>query len=95
MAAYVIADIDVADPAAYEAYKSGVLATVTRYGGRFLSRGAAVVPLEGGWTPGRLVLIEFPDMASLQRWYGSPEYAPLLAIRLQSSSGRLIAVEGT
>ena len=94
MAAYVIADIEVKDASAYESYKQGVAATVEKFGGRFLVRGGAVTPHEGGWKPTRVVVIEFPDMAKLEAWYSSPDYKPLLALRLAASTGNLIAVEG-
>ncbi|WP_310159595.1 DUF1330 domain-containing protein [Paraburkholderia terricola] len=51
--------------------------------------------LEGDWQPHRLVIIEFPDMASLMAWYESPEYAPLKAIRETCARTRIIALEGT
>jgi len=95
MPAYVVADIVVNDDKAYETYKSGVADTVTKFGGRFLVRGGAAKSFEGGWQPQRLVIIEFPDMARLEAWYHSADYAPLLAIRLKASDGRLIGVQGT
>lgn len=94
MAAYVIADIEVNDASAYEEYKKGVAATVTKFGGRFVVRGGAVQPYEGDWSPKRVVVIEFPDMATLDAWYRSADYKPLLDMRLAATTGRLIAVEG-
>ena len=94
MAAYVIADIEVNDASAYEEYKKGVAATVTKFGGRFVVRGGAVQPYEGDWSPKRVVVIEFPDMAKLDAWYRSADYKPLLDMRLAATTGRLIAVEG-
>lgn len=95
MPAYVVADIVVNDDKGYEAYKSGVAETVAKFGGRFLVRGGEAKSFEGGWQPQRLVIIEFPDMATLEAWYRSADYAPLLALRLQASDGRLVAVQGT
>jgi uncharacterized protein (DUF1330 family) len=40
MAAYVIGDIDVTDPAAFQEYRDRVGATVEQYGGRFVVRAA-------------------------------------------------------
>ena len=94
MAAYVIADIQVQDAAAYETYKKGVGATVEKYGGRFLVRGGEVKSFEGGWQPSRMIVLEFPDMAALDAWYASPEYKPLLEMRLAATTGRLIGVQG-
>jgi len=47
MSAYVIAEIEVVDPAAYEDYRKQVLAVVTKYGGRFIARGGKAETLEG------------------------------------------------
>ena len=94
MAAYVIADIDITDPAAYEEYRAKVPATIAQYGGRYVARGGKTEPLEGGWTPKRIVVVEFPSMAQAQKWYDSPEYAPLIKLRQKASKGKLILVEG-
>ena len=94
MSAYVIAEIDVVDPAAYEEYRKQVLGVVTNYGGKFIVRGGKIDAKEGGWTPKRIVVVEFPSMAQAQKWYGSPEYAPLIKLRQKASKGKLIVVEG-
>jgi uncharacterized protein (DUF1330 family) len=94
MAAYVIAEVDVTDPAAYEDYRKQVPATIEQYGGKYLVRGGATETKEGGWTPARFVILEFPSMAQARRWYDSPEYAPALAIRKRASKSKLIFAEG-
>jgi len=94
MAAYVIGEIEVTDPAAYADYGKQVLATIEKYGGRFVVRGGAVDPLEGGWTPKRIVVLEFTSMAKAREWYRSAEYAPLIKLRQKASRGKLIAVDG-
>jgi uncharacterized protein (DUF1330 family) len=94
MAAYVIGEVDVMDPAAYEEYRKQVGAVVTKYGGRFIARGGKVETLEGGWSPKRLVLLEFPSMEQALKWYRSPEYAPLIKLRQKASRGKLVALEG-
>jgi uncharacterized protein (DUF1330 family) len=94
MSAYVIGEIDVTVPAVYEDYRKQVLAVVTKYGGRFLVRGGKVDSKEGGWAPRRIVVLEFPSMEQAQKWYQSPEYAPLIKLRQKASKGKLILVEG-
>jgi uncharacterized protein (DUF1330 family) len=94
MAAYVIGEIEVTDPALYEEYRRQVMTVVTRYGGKFIVRGGRVETLEGGWAPGRFVALEFPSMEQAQKWYRSPEYAPLIELRKKASRGKLILVEG-
>ena len=94
MSAYVIGEIDVTDPAAYEDYRKQVLAVVTKYGGRFIVRGGKVDSKEGGWAPKRIVVLEFPSMEQAQKFYHSAEYAPLIKLRQKASKGKLILVEG-
>ena len=94
MTAYVIADVEVKDAAKYEEYRPIAARTVAQYGGKFLVRGGAVEPLEGGWTPKRVVVLEFPSMEQAKRWYRSPEYAPGIALRQAASVGRVILVDG-
>lgn len=94
MTAYVIADVDVHDPAQYDEYRRRVTATIDQYGGRFLVTGATHEILEGEGVVHRAVVVEFPSMEALQRWYRSPEYAPLIALRQKASTGFLFAVDG-
>jgi len=94
MAAYVIGEVDVMDPAAYEDYRKQVGAVLAKYGGRFLARGGKVEALEGGWSPKRLVLLEFASMEQALKWYRSPDYAPLIKLRQKASRGKLVALEG-
>lgn len=94
MSAYVIAEVSVTDPIPYEEYRRLVPATLEKYGGRFLVRGGAVETREGGWTPARIVVLEFASMAQARRWYDSPEYQQALAIRLKNAHSKVIFVEG-
>jgi uncharacterized protein (DUF1330 family) len=94
MTAYLIAELEVTDPAAFERYKQISGATIAAHGGRFIVRGGAAEPLEGGWVPKRIVVVEFPSMEAAKRWYRSAEYAPGIAIRQAASVGRSILVEG-
>ena len=94
MPAYVIADIEITDPAGYEAYRPLAAASVARFGGRFLARGGKAVLLEGAPAPERIVVAEFADAAAARRWYDSEEYQAALKIRQANSRGRVILVEG-
>jgi len=94
MVAYLYVNIDVTDAAGFEAYRKEVPATIARFGGRYLARGGPGTRLEGDMPVRRQVLLEFPDMAALEAWYGSDEYRPLLALRQASSTAELMAFEG-
>ena len=94
MSAYVIAEVDITDPALYEEYRRLVPATIAKYGGKYLVRGGAVETKEGGWTPKRLAVLEFASMDQARKWYHSPEYAPVLPLRLKAARSKLLLVEG-
>jgi uncharacterized protein (DUF1330 family) len=94
MKAYIIADIEMKDPVAYEAYRRDVPAMIAAYGGRYLVRGGATRVLEGDWQPRRMVILEFPSMQQAEAFYGSAEYEALKAIRINASDSRLVVVEG-
>lgn len=95
MPAYVIADVDVHDQETYREYTKLVPPSLEPFGGRFLVRGGAHQPLEGGWQPHRLVIIEFPSAEQARAWYESEAYTAAKAIRQRSSGGSLVLVEGT
>jgi uncharacterized protein (DUF1330 family) len=94
MPAYVIAEVDITDPAGFEEYRKQVPATVAKYGGRFLVRGGALETVEGDWRPKRLVVAEFPSLEQARRWYDSPEYKDPKALRLRTSKSKILLVEG-
>ena len=95
MAAYLIANIEVLDPGAYEEYRKGVSATIAAHGGRYLARGGPVEVLEGEFDVKRFVVVEFPNVAAIHAWYASPDYQPLLRLRQRASKGMLMIVAGT
>jgi uncharacterized protein (DUF1330 family) len=94
MAAYVIANVDVKDPALFEQYRKQVPKTLARHGGKYLVRGGQHDTLEGGWMPSRLVVLEFPTIDQGRRWYDCEEYREPKALRMKSALTDLVIVEG-
>lgn len=95
MPAYVIADIEVSDPAKYEGYRALSPGAIAAYGGRFLSRGGNMKVLEGDWAPSRVVIVEFPTAAQAQKFYDSPEYRAARQARAGATNHfNMIVVEG-
>jgi uncharacterized protein (DUF1330 family) len=94
MAAYIVAEIQVTDQAAYEEYRPLAAASIARFGGRFIVRGGRVDLLEGEPQPQRVVVIEFPDAGTARSWYQSDEYQTALKIRQAASRGRVFLVDG-
>jgi len=95
MAAYFVVDIqEITDTQAYADYSKRVSATIEQYSGNFVVRGGAYETIEGDWQPRRFVILEFADVDQFKRWYNSPEYAELRAIRHRASTARAIVVQG-
>ena len=94
MAAYVVVQIVVRDPARYERYKALAESSVAAYGGRYVVRGGATTVLEGTWQPARLVILEFPSVERARAWWDSPEYAEGKALRQACAETEMLVVEG-
>ena len=94
MAAYVIVNDEVLDEGAFSEFRQRIGATVDAHGGRYLVRGGSADVIEGSWSPGRLVVVEFDDVGAAQAWLNSPEYAELKKIRERSANANVIVVEG-
>ena len=96
--AYVVAEITVTDPLAYEEYRKQVLPTVLAFDGQFLVRGGTRVQCEGQDAAHhdqiRTVILEFPSLSRAREWYDSGAYREAKALRQAASTGRLFMVEG-
>jgi uncharacterized protein (DUF1330 family) len=94
MPAYVIVETDIHDPEQYERYKEASPDAVHGSGGRFVVRGGELAVLEGDWNPSRLVILEFPDLDAVKRWYSSDAYQDVKRLRDGAANLRMVAVEG-
>lgn len=95
MKAYVIVQETIKDEEMFATYRNGVVATLEEYGGRFVVRGGHLTVVEGEWPHPRVVVIEFPSREAAEGWYHSPAYQKLLPLRLSSSAGNLVIVDGS
>lgn len=91
---YVLAELEVTDPAQFAEYGKQVVATVQAFGGRYLVRGGAAERMEGDHPMRRMVVLEFPSVEQAKAWYNSKEYAPLKDLRIRSATTQLIIVAG-
>ncbi|WP_431301856.1 DUF1330 domain-containing protein [Sediminicoccus sp. BL-A-41-H5] len=94
MAAYLIANITVKDASRFGEYREKVAPVIAAHGGRYLIRGGAVTAVEGDPGLDRVVVLEFPDMDTLKRFYHGADYAPLLALRESCTVSHVALVEG-
>ena len=91
---YVLAEVEVTDPAAFETYRGQVPATIAAYGGRYLVRGGETVRLEGDHPARRFVILEFDSPERASAWYYSEQYRPVKALRLKSATTQLFLLSG-
>lgn len=96
MSAYLLVDTHVRerDSPERKRYVEEAPKTVEKYGGRYLVRTGKLEVLEGDWAPEILVVLEFPSMQALKRWYDSEEYRRILPLALKSTTRNLVAVDG-
>jgi uncharacterized protein (DUF1330 family) len=94
MPAYYIGEHIVSDFALFDDYLTKVVPMIERFGGRYLTKAGSHEILEGDWKPNRVVIIEFPDIASIKNWYRAPEYQPLIALRRSAATDVMIILEG-
>ena len=94
MSAYVIVDMDVTNPAAYDEYRKLAPQTVASYGGRYLARGGRTETWEGEWIPNRLVILEFESVERAKQWLDSPEYSAIKQVRHETATTNMVVIEG-
>lgn len=94
MSAFVIFDVEIFDLAKYQAFMNGVKPALEAAGGKYLARAGEHRVYEGDWQPRRIVILEFPDLASFEGFYNGPVYCSLKSIRDECSRARLVAVQG-
>jgi len=90
----MIVEVETTDEALMAEYRKHTPGLVAKFGGKFIVRGGATRTLEGGWSPPRLVVLEFPDMAAAEHFYHSPEYKPVLEMRLKAGKSKAILADG-
>lgn len=94
MVAYAIAEQIVHDPVKFDECRKQVAPLIARLGGTYLNNGVTRVLDGQAWKPERVIIIEFPDKASLDGWYNSPEYQPMRKLRDACSTVMVIGLEG-
>ena len=95
MTAYVVVDTEVLEPEQYEGYKAAARPIAERYGGEYLARGGEMrVDDDDLWSPSRMVVVSFPDMAAANAFLDSEEYAPVKDLRHRYAKSTVVVVDG-
>lgn len=91
--AYLVGHITVKDPAKWDEYRNRVPATLAPWGAELVFRGRQVAALAGGNPHPDIVVIRFPDAASVERWHFAPAYQALIPLREQAAEVVLLSYE--
>jgi uncharacterized protein (DUF1330 family) len=91
---YVIAEITVTDPEAYKQYAAAVAPVVAKLGGKYIVRGGQTVAEEGEAPSGRIVVIEFDNLAAARSFEDSQDYQAVAPLRRKAAHSRVFLVEG-
>ena len=93
MAAYWVVRVNVLDAKKLQAYAPLAAAAVESHGGRYLARGGAHDTTEGS-DYGLNVIVYWPDMATAQTAYHSPEYEKARDILGDGADRQFVIVDG-
>ena len=90
---YIIAEVEVTDPATLQGYGAKVPETLAPFNHQYIIRGGKTKSLEGE-PPRGIIMIAFDSVEKAQAWYDSPAYDAIKPIRLRSAKSRIFIAEG-
>ncbi|MFC1843970.1 DUF1330 domain-containing protein [Thermodesulfobacteriota bacterium] len=81
MAAYLVGHITVKDDGLWQEYMAGVKESIAPFDCKIIFRGQLDRILAGEHDHNLVVVIEYPDLATLNAWYSSEKYQSLIPLR--------------
>ena len=94
MSVYVIAQGRIENREMLNEYVAKAIPTIQSGGGRILGFDESPEVVEGEVEHPRTVILEFPSHEVFRAWYDSDAYQAILPLRLESTPGTLIVVNG-
>ncbi len=94
MPVYVVVQGRIENREMLDEYVSKVIPTIQSSGGRVLGFDESPEIVEGEVGFPRTVILEFPSRDAFRDWYDSEAYQAILPLRLDSTPGTLIVVNG-
>ena len=94
MSVYAIAQGKIENRNMLDEYVAKVLPTIDSHGGRVVAFAEIPEIIEGTTDHPRTVIVEFSSRDAFHAWYNSPEYQEILPLRLDSTPGTFILVDG-
>ncbi len=93
--AYFVAEVEIHDLTGFKSYAEQFEGTLAPFGGKLLSFGESIVPIEGiEKTTARAAIVVFPTAQAGRDWFASPTYRRIAPIRQKSAHTRAFSVEG-
>jgi Uncharacterized conserved protein len=75
-------------------YIAEIPAFIAKHSGRYLVQGTEPTTIEGDWRPKRMVILEFPERGNAEAFLGDPEIQSLFKIRHDTTTSKLVLVDG-
>ena len=94
MPVYAVAQGRIENRKMLDDYIAKALPTIQASGGRVLGFDESPEVVEGEIEFPRTVILEFPSREAFRAWYDSTDYQAILPLRLESTPGTLIVVNG-
>ena len=94
MAGYILATLDVTDPAKFDLYREKVLPLITQFQGETVINTEAIAVREGRPTRRRVIAVRFPTPQLAHDFLDCDAYGPLFRLRCEAADGEVIIVEG-
>ncbi len=91
--AYLIGHITVKNKEKWSEYRDKIPATLEPWNAKLILRGKLCSILSGNHGHTDTVVIQFPDLKSLNRWYSSHKYQDLIPLRQDAADIDLLAYE--
>ena len=91
---FLIADIRVINEEKYAEYRDQMMLAIAAFGGRLIARGQEPKVIEGGWSPARMLVAEFPDAGAAQRFRASDQYRSAAELAHNCAMVDMVLVEG-
>ena len=91
---YVIAEVEITDPAALQEYGKKIGETLAPFNHRVVVSTGNIQALEGDAPKDMVVIIQFDSVQKAREWYDSPAYAAIRPIRQSATKSRIFIVEG-
>ena len=94
MKAYLVVDLSIHDAEGFGPYTANIPAVIAKHGGKFIVRAAVPTPVEGDWSPERMVIVEFPARQNAEQFLQDPRFQELAKIRRKATISKLVLVDG-